>query len=488
MEFVFILPLITFLFGGFISLITYNKKVLSGIFLFSSSFSLLFFSLLIYKVFKAGEPFEVFYNFGGFAREIGIEYVLNSFSLALLTVVSFLIFAFSAFFINFVLNYSKPYCFNSLFCIIQVFCASAIAILMTNDLFNFYIFFELFSICAYIFTSGGGKSSSYAALNYLMIGIIGSAFIMLGIGILYFLTGFLNISKVADTLKTGDIQFNMVIPFILITLGFLIKLGIFPFSFWPPLVYKAMPTALIPLYTSVTSLVIIYGFTLFFSNFFSYLSILETFRTLFIWIILAGVVVFSTFSLLENDIRKIFAYSSLSQVSYVIFAILLVNNKAGIAGILHIISNSLSKMALFIILFEIGKEKMNYMISTFSGLATKSRNLCFLIIFLFAGIIGLPLTLGFFTKASMIFGALEEKSYLFIFIILFGAILNVLYFWRIGNVMFFKPCERSKTISMSFGSRTALTLITIALILLTLYFKNLLQFQSSAFNTLFLNV
>ena len=114
---------------------------------------------------------KIFYLFGNFGREIGIEYSINALNISILCFISTIFFLFSIFFTGFINRYEKEFNFNILFCIIQIFCASSVSILLTNDLFNFYIFFELMAICSYIFTSLGGKGASYAALNYLILGI-----------------------------------------------------------------------------------------------------------------------------------------------------------------------------------------------------------------------------------------------------------------------------------------------------------------------------
>lgn len=476
MEANFILPFILFLLGGFSSLIVKNKKILTLILNVNSFFAFCFFGYLLIQNFAHNPETKLFYLFGNFSREVGIEYSLNALNISILTFLSFLMILFSIFFAGFVLKYEKDFNFNVLFCIIQIFCASSFAILMTNDLFNFYIFFELLAICAYIFTSLGGKGSSYSALNYLILGVIASGLLVIGIGFIYFSTGFLNITKASEVLRLGNV--NLSIPFIFISIGFLMKLAIFPFSFWQGLVYKSMPIAILPLYSSVVAIVTFYGFNLFFINFFINLDFIYIFKNILILLVILGVLVFSFFSLFENDVKKIFAYSSISQISYAVFILFLDFGKGSEFAFLHLFSNSLSKFALFIILFGLGNEKNIYNISVFEGLSYNSKSLCFVILFLFAGVIGLPLTLGFFTKISMILTSIGTQDYLFIAIILVGAILNFLYFWRIANVMFFK--KKDTEISLSLSVKIPLILSLIGLLSLTLLFGYISSFEKEA--------
>ena len=470
LEMTFILPFILFFFSGFTSLLIKNRKILGGIFI---AVSLVAFLLNLNFLFSLKDGLEINYIFGGFARELGIEYSLNAFNASVLTFLTFLIFCFSIFFFGFTRTYEKDFNFNILFCIIQVFCGAITAVLLTHDLFNFYIFFELMAICTYCFIALGGKGGSYASLNYLILGVIASGFIVIGIGFLYFSTGFLNIFKVVEVLKVGP-NINLIIAFVFILVGFLIKLGFFPFAFWPGLVYKYFPSGIMPLYAGVISIVTLYGFNLFFGRFFLFQEFTSNFKNLILVLTIFGVLLFSFFSLFENDVRKIFAYSTIAQVSYALFFIFATRNEVAGLSFLHLFFNGISKLALFVILFEVTKNKGSYMISAFDGLLKKSPLMGFSTLFLFAGIIGLPLTFGFFTKISIILASFKLDEFLFIALILIGAVLNFLYFFKIASSMFFKKkLENENEISLNVESKIVIIISIVALVLATLFFSQI---------------
>lgn len=478
----FIIPFLSFLFSGFTSVIITNKKVLSIVFATVSAFSFLF--LCFYISF---ESLNYSYVFGNFTKEIGIEYKSNNVNFFIAFGVSFFFLVFSIFLLGFIADYTKEYDFNLLFAIIQIMAGAILATTFTFDLFNFYVFFELTAICVYILLAIGGKGCNYAALNYLILGVIASSFIVLGIGFLYFQTGYLNIGKITEIALAKKI--NLTIPFILIVTGLLVKLAVFPFSFWPSLVYKNFHSAIIPIYSSVVSFITLYAFYLFYWNIFHLIEaqFLELFKSMVTILIFAGVMLFSLFSIFELDVRKIFAYSTIAQVSYAFFAMLFEKGEGIYVSFIHLFNNGLSKIALFMILFEITKEKKNYMISSFIALSAKSKTLSFVIIFLFASILGMPLTLGFFTKLSMILLAFKNLDYLFVFTILFGAILNFIYFWKIANLMFFekKEDEDDSEISFSIYTKSAISLAIAALVLSTIFFTKVSAFLQLGVQNLF---
>lgn len=480
MEVHFILPFIAFLASAFFAIIINKRPVLVASFIGSSIFSLVYFGWIFYSLFSSSPSLELFYNFGGFGREIGVEYVLNSFNITILIAIASIFVIFSLFFANFVLKSEKNIQFNLIFCIIQVFCAACFAVLMTNDLFNFYIFFELLAICSYIFVSLGGKESAFASLNYLIMGVIASGFIVLGIGILYFLTGFLNIKLVSEALKLG-VNFDLVVPFALILIGFFIKLAIFPFSFWPSLVYKNMPSAIMPLYAGTLTLVTLYCFNLFFAKFFLHLPNISIIKNIVLISVCLGVLIFGFFSILEDDIRKIFAYSTIAQTSYAMFSIFLLETNGVAAGFIHIFLNSLVKCGLFLILFEVARQAGSYHYSVFSNVVSSSKTITAIMFFLMATLIGLPFTPGFFTKITMILVSFNNNNYYFVAIIIFGALLNFLYFWKIvAKMLFESKALEIKLIKFHYSSKFSIIVIFLMLILIMLSFKPILDFEIDA--------
>lgn len=478
----FIIPFLSFLFGGFTSILITNKKILSGIFVSISTFVFLFFCF-----FLAFQNIDSSYLFGNFSNEIGIEYKLNKINFFIALSISLFFFIFSIFFFGFTKNYTREFDFNILFAVIQIMGGALLATSFTFDLFNFYVFFELTAICIYILLAIGGKGSSFASLNYLILGVIASSFIVLGIGFLYFSTGYLNIGKISSLVVERNI--NLAIPFILICIGFLVKLAIFPFSFWPSLVYKNFHSAITPIYAAVISFITLYAFYLFYWNIFYLMDsqFVEFFKLMIGILVFIGVALFSIFAIFEIDIRKIFAYSTISQVSYAFFVILFDRGEGIYISFLHLFNNGLCKIALFMIMFEITKDYKSYVISSLSMISQKSKLIAVSILFLLAGVLGLPLTFGFFTKTYMVILALQNSDYLFVFTILLGAVLNFVYFWKIANIMFFQKKDDEEDFNLEFSCYTkiAVSISITALILSTIFFTKIADFLNTGVQNLF---
>jgi NADH:ubiquinone oxidoreductase subunit 2 (subunit N) len=132
-------------------------------------------------------------------------------------------------------------------------------------------------------------------------------------------------------------------------------------------------------------------------------------------------------------------------------------------------------------LYEVTKSKTP-VIHNLNDLAKKSQFATTFLIFFLASIVGVPITLGFFTKISIIFGLIKANSYLFVFIMLLGALLNFLYFWRVANVMFFKSKqdEDEDKITISIESKIAILLLFFTSIILVLYFGDISNFLDNS--------
>ncbi len=456
-------------FSAFASILISNKKVLGCIFIVSSFLSLASGVFLLNQT-----EGEINYIFGNFSQEIGIEYTANQFKLALLCVIGGIAFIFAIFLNGFVRHTQKEFSFNVLFCILQIQCASAFAIIFTNDLFNFYIFFELFAICCYILTALGKKGASVASFNYLFLGIIASGFLVMGIGFLYFSTGYLNFTKVSQLIESG-LDTNLMIPFAFVIIGFLIKLGIFPFSFIQGPIYQYFPNVITPLYASIVSFITFYGLFVFLNSFF--ILKLESFKTIALVLSSIGVLVFAFFSLFENDIKKIFAYSSIAQISYTFFCLFFLNKALNSVAFLHLFSNSISKLGLFIIVFEVLKYTQGSSIKYFGGLTHYSKFLSISLVIFFLNIVGLPPLFGFFTKAFMVLKLIDEGVYLFVAVILVGALLNFLYFWRIAKAIFYDE-KRDLTEDFKVSAETKFVIIVLFAIIIAsdLFFSDIINF------------
>ncbi len=396
--------------------------------------------------------------FGDFTQSMGIEHGFDTISLFLISIIAP---------IGMFTSYSTLRHIESIYtkytsCFVTIAIASSLILSISRDIFNFYIFFELCNICCYlILSSTPNIQRKKFVLEYLLLGGISSVFIVLAIEIIYVIFGSLNITTIQlnPIILTGNHLILMKISTLFLIISAFIKLGIFPFNVWVKKIYTTVPNFFLPFYGAVASSLMLYLMIFFLYRVIGSYDILLFTSKIITPFCLATVVIFSIMTLREKDLRTIFAYSTLAQSSYVLIAITTPNVSAISGGILHIIHNMVCKFGIFVIICQIYHTAKSYNIATISHIASnKVITICFCI--LSAGLIGLPLTSGFITKFYMLQGLIEEKRFAVLGFFVFGAILSIVYFWRIiQNIFFAKVKHSTSQVAIVFSTASEVTVI-----------------------------
>jgi multicomponent Na+:H+ antiporter subunit D len=382
--------------------------------------------------------------FGNFAKEIGIEYKFTRISqlfISTITVVGFYVLILSV--RNITQIHTK---YLASFTTTAIICS--ILLSLTNDIFNFYVFFELFSICIYlIFSNTRDIKMKKQTLDYLLLGSVASVFFVLGIEILYIVYNSLNADIIAHTTiaLTEKQTIVLKIAVVFIVIASMLKIGVFPFSSWVRNIYTVCPNFCMPFYGTVASMLSIYLVMFFVYRVIGSYAMVQFVSNMVTPFCVITILIFSVLAIKEKDVRVIFGYSTIVQISYIYICITSGNANAIAGGILHIIHNAIVKFGLFCILTQVFKGAKIYTISAMNGLG---KNLLLSIPFciLAAGLIGIPATSGFVSKFYMLTGLLEEKKFYIFSVFILGTVLNILYIWPIISAMFFeKPAFKVQT-------------------------------------------
>ncbi|MFW5998491.1 MAG: complex I subunit 5 family protein [Halanaerobiaceae bacterium] len=302
---------------------------------------------------------------------------------------------------------------------------------VTGNILNLFLFFEFMTVVsspliAYKLT----QISTEAALKYLIYGLIGGIFFLLGIIFIWFNLNTLNMIEVANNFNqiNFDIQITIIVC---ILLGLLIKLGIFPFHFWIPLAHSACPASISALLSGVILEVYLYIF----ARMFWYVIDFSILQQLGLGHFLLYLGLFSSmighiFALQADNVKRMLAFSSIGNIG-IIVSVFSLNTELGLyAGLLHIISHLLMKSALFTGTGYLLKYSSGYNINDFKGVAYKQIGVFISCIMAMLGMIGLPPLIGFMSKWYILLAFLEENNYTGIFIVIVGSLISVIYYFR----------------------------------------------------------
>ena len=224
----------------------------------------------------------------------------------------------------------------------------------TNDVFTAYVFIEIMTIAAGALVVARTRGRTlFAATKYMIMNLLGSGLFLLGISVLYCLTGELLMESIHDKVLAmfamGTYTRPLTLSLALITIGLAVKSALYPFHTWLPDAYASATPASSAMLSSLVSKAYIVLYIKFVVRVFG----LNVFASTHIQVVLlvcsaVGIILGSIDAILEKKLRRMIAYSSVAQIGYIYLGIALGTNMGIAAAVFHIIAHSLAKALLFI--------------------------------------------------------------------------------------------------------------------------------------------
>lgn len=389
------------------------------------------------------------YALGGWAAPTGIEYYVDTMNATMLLLVSFiscvaLVYAYKS------VNKSVLTVKHYLFYAAWMLCLTGLlGICITGDAFNVFVFLEISSLSMYMLIAfGSDKRALTASFRYLIMGSIGASFILIGIGFLYAATGALNMVDLAQRIPDAESQRAVLVAFSFLTIGLMIKSAVFPLHGWLANAYQHSPIAVTAFLAGTATKVSLYVLLRFF---FSIFGPDYSFGAMLLNVVLlpaavAGFVLLSLVAIFQNDLRRMLAFSSVAQIGYIIAAFCLATQSGLTAGIVHIINHGIVKTALFMsvgcILYQVGHTHSQ----SLDNLMRKMPLTCTAFIISGLGLIGVPLTVGFVSKFSLISASMERGWWMIGALVLVSSLFAVVYIGRVVEIMLFRKSRNSQPV------------------------------------------
>ncbi|MEX2463448.1 MAG: proton-conducting transporter membrane subunit, partial [Balneolaceae bacterium] len=290
------------------------------------------------------------YYFGGWEPPVGIEFVydgLSGFFVLVINVVAFLVLIHS----HHIAKREFPGKEMPYYTLAMLMMLGFNGMVLTGDLFNLYVFLEIASLSGYALISIGEKPAPYAAFRYLIIGTAGGTLYLLGVGFLYTVTGTLNIIDMSAMLPQLIDNHAVFVALILMIVGIGIKAALFPMHGWLPDAYtyaSSSSTALIaPIGTKVAAYILfriilwLFGIEL--------TDAVAPISTIIGVLAAIGILYGSIMAIAQTEMKRMLAYSSVSQIGYIIMGLSLANPWGFAGAILHVLNHAVMKACLFMI-------------------------------------------------------------------------------------------------------------------------------------------
>ena len=405
--------------------------------LLASSLAFVISILLVQQVMLTG---TISYELGGWSPPWGIEYridKLNAFIALIISGVSTVVLLAAQTSIEKEIPQEK----QTLFYILYLLSLTGmLGILTTGDAFNVFVFLEISSLSAYsLIALGKDRRALWASFQYLIMGTIGATFILIGIGLMYQMTGTLNMADLAERLPEVAETRTITTAYVFFIVGVCLKLALFPLHFWLPNAYTYAPSIVTAFFAATSTKVAAYLLIRFtFSIFgisFSFTTL--PMETLFLILGLLGIFIASTVAIYQDNIKHVFAYSSVAQVGYMIVGFSLATQAGLTAMLLHMFNHALMKGALFLALAAVIYRVGSTRVADFQGLGRQMPLTMAAIVVGGLSLIGVPLTVGFVSKWYLVVAVLEKGWWWLAGLVLLGSLLAVIYVWRIVETAYF---------------------------------------------------
>ena len=398
--------------------------------------------VLLFSTIETG-PFS--YLLGDWEAPWGIEYridMVNAFLLVIVTTIGSVVIPYAHASVEAEVPAARVYLF---YCMYLLNLAGLLGIVITGDVFNLFVFLEISSLSSYVLISlGKDRRALTAAYRYLVMGTIGATFYVIGVGMMYMMTGTLNMVDLAVLMPAVIDTRTIQVALAFLTVGLSLKLALFPLHVWLPNAYTYAPSAVSAFIAATGTKVAVYAllrivFTVFGEvDVLTFPGVQEVLLTLAAAAMIGG----SAIAIYQDNVKRVLAYSSLAQIGYMVVGIGM-ESATGLAGsIVHLFNHALMKGGLFMALGCVFLRVGSVRLADMAGLAHRMPLTMAAIVAGGLSLIGVPLSVGFISKWYLVQGALEKGWWPAVAVILVSSILAIVYIWRIVEVAYFR--ERPK--------------------------------------------
>jgi len=277
-----------------------------------------------------------------------------------------------------------------------------------------------------------------------------------GIGLMYAMTGTLNMADMAQRLGAVSGTRTILAAFVFLSVGLFLKMALFPLHTWLPNAYTYAPSVVTAFVAATATKVSVYILLRFFFSVYGYEYAFQTqsLNLVLIPLALLGIFVASTVAVFQSNVKRILAYSSVAQVGYIVLGIGMASVTGLTAGIVHIFNHALIKGGLFLALGCFALRAGSVQLDDLRGIGRQMPLTMFAWVLGGLGLIGVPLTAGFISKWYLIQGALEADVWPVAALLLISSLIAVVYVWRVVEVAYFqdppenRPAVREAPLSM----------------------------------------
>lgn len=381
------------------------------------------------------------YRMGGWAAPVGIELRADPLAAVMLLLIGGLSLLVMIYASRDAADETAPGVERWYWSLLLVLLGAMSGMVLTKDLFNLFVMTEASSIAACGIVAVSRRPAALeASFKYLILSVVGSGAILLATGLLYAVTGYLDIDLVGGVLHGSGAGFGRVTTaaLALYLVGYSLKAALFPLHVWLPDAHSTAPSPSSALLSGlVVKVYVIALIRLVFQVWGADLFGATAGPTVLLFLSWTAMVLGSVFAIAQRDLKRMLAYSTVSQMGYIFLGLALANPNALAGGMLHVFNHALMKSCLFLAAGILIARTGTRDLAAFSGIgrAMPLTTAAFTVGAL--AMIGVPGTNGFVSKWYLSLGALDVDRPVHVAVVIFSSLLNGAYYLPLVISAFF---------------------------------------------------
>jgi len=379
------------------------------------------------------------YHMGGWPTPIGIDLRLDALANLLLLAVSLVGFAVALYSVDYMRRFTARGHFYSLFLLMVT---GMNGVILAGDLFNLYVFLEVAAVASYSLVAFGcAHEELEASFKYIVLGSLSSTLILVAIALVYGITGTLNMAHMAGRIAETGMDAPLLLAFGLFICGFSFKAALVPFHAWLPDAHPAAPAPVSAMLSGV--LIKAIGIYVLARLVFNVFGVGESELGLLRWLGILSMVTGGLLAAGQKDMKRLFAYSSISQVGFMVLGLGLGTPLGLVGALYHLINHSMFKSLLFLnagaVEYATGTRKLkklgglNRMLPV-TGATSLVGSM---------SIAGVPPFNGFWSKLIIILACVESGYYGFAAVAVAVSVVTLAYQLKVQRLAFFASLPKS---------------------------------------------
>ncbi|WP_010251422.1 proton-conducting transporter transmembrane domain-containing protein [Myroides injenensis] len=311
---------------------------------------------------------------------------------------------------------------------------------LTGDIFNLYVWFEVVIISSFVLlTLGGKKMQMEGAVKYVTMNMLASAIFLTAIGILYGITGSLNIADLAERVAIIENRGLVTVTALLFFIGFGIKSAVFPLYFWLPSSYHTPPSSIGAIFGGLLTKMGVYSMI----RVFTIIFVPDTFMLQVFTVIAILTMISGALGLMnKRNIRRILSYFIVCHIGYLIAGIGLYTELAFVGVIFYLIHDVIIKSNFFMMNGLIQKIRLTQDIYRLGGLYKDYPKLSIVFAIILFSLAGIPPLSGFWPKIMLFQEAFRSENYVLLATLIFASFVTLFIVVRIWSEVFWKDLPK----------------------------------------------